>query len=165
MSPEPNQSPATIRHGIPAEAEACVALWLDAVEARDGYIYAGLAEHTRAKFETPVAWVVAEHGNLAGFALGTPPGSGLASDPPSALVLGLLAVAPAEQGSGTGRQLLTAFTDAAVAAGYRQGVLRVLQENTPAVRLYESQGWIPFGAPFAHAVTGRPVQTYSRDLA
>lgn len=46
-----------------------------------------------------------------------------------------------------------------------RAVLHVLVDNRAAVRLYQSQGWEPWGETFPHALLGHPLQTYTLDLA
>jgi GNAT superfamily N-acetyltransferase len=55
--------------------------------------------------------------------------------------LGKMAVAPAAQGQGIGRALLTSVIDAARAAGIRRLSLETNHVLTPAIRLYESCGF------------------------
>lgn len=155
----------TIRPGAGDERAACVDLWALACAARDGRRTAGVAERAEAKFETAALWLVADHdGRIDGFALATVPGSGAAGDPANAAVLGLLAVAPQAQGAGLGRQLLRAASDGLATLGYPRAVLHVLQDNEAAVRLYESEGWRPLGAPFEHSLLHRPTQSYAISL-
>jgi ribosomal protein S18 acetylase RimI-like enzyme len=127
----------------------------------------GVAERARPKFEHAVAWVVAERedAEVAGFVLATGPGSGGPSDPPGAVVIGLVAVRPSDQGAGLATRMLAAVESRLVAAGFDDAVLHVLSDNAAAVRLYESAGWTPFGAAFEHPLLKRPTQTYRRSLA
>jgi ribosomal protein S18 acetylase RimI-like enzyme len=156
-----------LREARSDEVEACVELWVSACAARDGQAYPGVAERARLKFDEATAWIVAERGpdSIVGFALATRPGTGVATDPPFAVVLGLLAVDPRAQGSGLGRELLSAITDSVAALGHAQIVLHVLTENTSAVRLYEAAGWRTQGTTFEHSLLKRPFQTYVRDLS
>jgi ribosomal protein S18 acetylase RimI-like enzyme len=155
-----------LRDAYASEREACVSLWVAACASRDGRAYPGVAERARPKFDNAAAWIVAERapGVIVGFALVTRPGSGVQSHPPSAVVLSLLAVDPEEQGSGRGRELLSAITDAAAALGHPKAVLHVLTGNESAVRLYEAAGWTAEGPTFEHSLLKRPFQTYVRDL-
>lgn len=61
------------------------------------------------------------------------------------LVINGLAVAPAHQGKGVGRQLLTAAMEQAQRRGARKLSLRVLAPNAPARRLYEDFGFVVEG--------------------
>ncbi|MFJ6566954.1 GNAT family N-acetyltransferase [Streptomyces sp. NPDC091292] len=56
-----------------------------------------------------------------------------------------LAVADAARGSGVGRALLRAVLDEARRQGARRITLRVLGHNTPARKLYESEGFVVEG--------------------
>jgi ribosomal protein S18 acetylase RimI-like enzyme len=169
------RSAAVLRAGTDSDLEACVSLWVDACARRDGARVAGVAERARPKFSRREAWVVAERSGqvepvdqvehrITGFVLATEPGSGQASDPPGAVVVGLLAVDPSEQGRGVGSLLLSAVTTSLSARGHGQAVLHVLTSNLAAVHLYESQGWRPAGKTFEHTLLKKPFQTYVIDL-
>jgi ribosomal protein S18 acetylase RimI-like enzyme len=151
-----------VRSGLPADHEACVALWVAACAARDGWALPGVAERARPKFDKKCRLVVAERRDscLAGFALATTAGSGITTDPADAVVLALLAVDPHQQGSGLGRWLLSAITESLTESGFEQIVLHALADNRVAVRLYESTGWASYGPTFEHALLKRPMQTY-----
>ena len=155
-----------IRHGSAEDTEECVALWVRACAARDGVAEAGVAERARPKFGHVETWIVAEEpgAGIVGFVLAMKPQSGLPSDPPDAAVVGLLAIAPDAQGHGLGGTLLASAADALARSGHERAVLHVLADNLPAVRLYERQGWMSWGAPFPHALLKRPTQTYLLDL-
>ncbi|MER6350149.1 GNAT family N-acetyltransferase [Streptomyces sp. NPDC001532] len=56
-----------------------------------------------------------------------------------------LAVADAARGAGVGRALLRAAQDEARRLGARRVTLRVLGHNTPARKLYESEGFVVEG--------------------
>lgn len=161
-SPRPS-----LRPGTPHDVAACVDLWVESCAARDGVRVAGVAERARAKFDRECVWVVAVDPNesLTGFALATPPGSGTASDPLGAAVIGLLAVAPNTQRSGLGSRLLAAVTDRLTQDGYTEAVLHALTDNAPATRLYAAHGWKALGLPFEHTLLKRDCQAYVRDLS
>jgi ribosomal protein S18 acetylase RimI-like enzyme len=147
------------------EIDPCVSLWVRACAARDGERLTGVGERAEAKFSKQVSWLVAgRYGQPEGFALATKAGTGAASDPIDAAVLGLLAVRPEVQGVGLGRQLLRAIETSLDSLGYRQAVLHVLADNTAAVRLYESEGWRRHGEPFDHSLLHRPSQSYVFDF-
>ena len=57
-------------------------------------------------------------------------------------------------GNGIGRALLRQATDALRALNYLEAVLWVVPENTRAVRLYESEGWIADGAVSTEEILG-----------
>jgi ribosomal protein S18 acetylase RimI-like enzyme len=65
-----------------------------------------------------------------------------------------LAVAPAHQGAGIGRALLTAAVNTARAAGHTGMSLLVAQDNAPALRLYQQAGFVGRGV-FAALGAGR----------
>lgn len=154
-----------MQHGTDADADACVALWVEAVAAREGTEPpAGTAERARSKFARPrVSWrVLRDAERLLGFALVTAPGTGNVDDPPEAGYLGLLAVHPAAAGRGSGRALLEAVMADAAALGLPALVLHVLIANTRAVRMYEAAGWIPDGPTQPHPLSGEPFQRFIR---
>ncbi|GAA1441408.1 GNAT family N-acetyltransferase [Leifsonia poae] len=155
---------AQLVDGTADDVGACVAVWLSAVEARDGHpAVAGTTERCLAKFERPrVAFVVARTAGseLAGFGLVTAPGGGAATDPPGAAYLALLAVAPAAARHGIGGAILDALVAGSAAAGHDELVLHVLTDNTAAVGLYTSRGWRAYGDGHAHPLTGAASQTY-----
>lgn len=146
-----------------ADVDACVALWLEAIGARDGHEpVAGTAEHCRAKFDaTIVSWRLLRGADprLLGFGLATTtPATG------DDAYLGLLAVSPSIEGrGGAGRLIDTVIADAAT-AGLPGVVLNVMTDNTRAIGLYASRGFVAAGAPHEHALTGREAQRYRRDL-
>ena len=143
-----------------------MALWVQACAVRDGQAVAGVAERARPKLDRAESWIVATgpDGVVTGFTVATPPGSGITTDPGGASVVGLLAVAPSAQGGGLGGRLLAAVTADLARRGRVRAALHVLVDNRPAVRLYESQGWVPWGERFPHVLLGRPVQSYALDL-
>lgn len=155
-----------LRVGTTADVVPCVALWVEACAVRDGRAVPGVAERARPKFDRAESWIVSTgpDGAVTGFTIATAPGSGIASDPVDASVVGLLAVAPTAQGGGLGGRLLAAVTADLADRGRVRAVLHVLLSNRPAVRLYESHGWVPWGDAFPHVLLGLPVQTYTRDL-
>ena len=154
------------RDGTSADTPGCLALWVDACLARDGAAVVGVAERARAKFDDSECWIVAEDisSAIVGFGLATRPGSGLASDPPTSPVIGLLAVAPGAQGRGLGAHLLMTLTTALALRGYGSSVLHVLADHQAAVHLYEKLGWTQYGEPFQHSLLQRPAQAYVLDL-
>lgn len=146
------------------DLEACVALWLHALEVRDGHPpVEGTAERCRGKFALArVAWVVLrdELAEIAAFSLVTGAGTGRPADPPAAAYLSLFAVAPGRQGSGLGGRLLRAVHERIASAGYDEAVLHVLVENAVAVGLYRSQGWVEVGERFPHPLNGSATGTF-----
>lgn len=154
-------SSLVIRDAFPGDVAPCVAVWVAACAARDGEERAGIAERAEKKFSNAAARLVAERDQrVVGFTLATAPGSGSASDPADAAVLGLLAVSPDAQCDGLGGQLLRGMATRLARLGYATAVLHVLADNTAALRLYESEGWHRHGEPFDHALLHRPSQSY-----
>ncbi|WIB65774.1 GNAT family N-acetyltransferase [Curtobacterium sp. MCBD17_040] len=132
---------------------------------RDGQAHEGVAERARPKFDHSISWLLAVNGEqVNGFVLATGPGSGMRTDPEDAAVVGLLAVDPAQQAGGVGRALLRAATDQLAALHYSRAVLHALVDNTPAVHLYESEGWRALGEEYEHTLLHRPLRTFARDL-
>ncbi|WP_193636319.1 GNAT family N-acetyltransferase [Brachybacterium subflavum] len=101
---------------------------------------------------------------IAGFALATAPGSGQATDPEDAAIIGLLATHPRCQAQGLGRTLLRAITSELVDAGHARAVLHSLLDNRSAVALYESEGWTPMGPECEHSLLERRTRAFVRDL-
>lgn len=88
----------------------------------------------------------------------------MATDPEDAAVVGLLAVDPSLHGEGRGRALLRAITDGLSGLGHEQAVLHALLDNTGAIQLYESEGWIAQGSVYEHSLLKRPLRTFARSL-
>ncbi|WP_267421530.1 MULTISPECIES: GNAT family N-acetyltransferase [unclassified Curtobacterium] len=159
------ESSVVVRAATPDEDPACVDVWTAAVAARDGVPEdSAVRVRAEAKFAVPrVACLVASAGASApfdGFVLVTEPGTGRPTDPADAAYLSLLAVRPDLQARGVGRALLVAAVEAAGAAGHPAVVLHALDDNLPALRLYEAAGFRPTGVTFPHALTGRRTATY-----
>ncbi|MCP5085654.1 MAG: ribosomal protein S18-alanine N-acetyltransferase [Rhodobacteraceae bacterium] len=107
------------------------------------------AEIHAACFSIPRPWNAAEFADLLardgvflcesdkGFVIGRVAG-------PEAELL-TLAVEPASQGHGLGRQLLEEFENAAGDQGACDLFLEVAIDNAPAIRLYETAGFQPCG--------------------
>ena len=102
----------------------------------------GLLERTSAPWFDPAGFLVAESpgGGLVGFhwtkVHPAPPGEAPVGE------VYVIGVAPAAQGTGLGRHLPAAGLEHLHGRGVREVVLYVEAENTPAVRLYESLGFI-----------------------
>lgn len=164
-----------LRRAVPADVEACLAVWVAACAARDGQAFDGVAERARPKFGAGVVWLVADapvvdgpdgdgRRGVDGFVLATRPGSGLPGDPEDAPVVGLLATRPGAQARGLGRALLREATRQLGALGHHRVVLHALLDNVAAVGLYESEGWVAAGDPFEHSLLKRPTQRFDRLL-
>lgn len=148
-----------------ATAVAATELWVAAVAARDGLPPSdAVRERARDKFGAErVALVVAETApgsGPVGFALVTAPGTGGGPDT-GAAYLSLLAVHPAAQGHGLGRRLLAAAVSAAADTGHHRTELHALDDNTAALALYRSAGFVPLGDAFPHVLSGRPTRVWS----
>ncbi|GAA3872894.1 hypothetical protein GCM10022381_14900 [Leifsonia kafniensis] len=158
----------TIDTGHADDLDACVALWILALTAREAAPpVVGTAERARGKLaHDPVSWRVLrdEQGSVCGFGLITAPATGSPSDPPAAVYVSLLAIDPALQGRGHGAALLTELLADARKAGHATAVLHVLTSNVAATQLYLSTGWRAAGAAFAHPLSGLPSQTFILDL-
>ncbi|WP_277960150.1 GNAT family N-acetyltransferase [Frigoribacterium faeni] len=164
-----------LRCAVPADVEACLAVWVAACAARDGQAFDGVAERARPKFGAGVVWLVADAPvvdgpdvdgprGVDGFVLATRPCSGLPGDPEDAPVIGLLATRSGAQARGLGRALLREATRRLGALGHRRVVLHALLDNVAAVGLYESEGWVAAGDPFEHSLLKRPTQRFDRLL-
>jgi ribosomal protein S18 acetylase RimI-like enzyme len=146
---------AVLRPFVPADLEACVAVWVRALEARDGVAApAGTAERVRGRLaRDDHRTVVAEQaGRVAGFATTVPEG-------PGTLLLQHLAVAPDVAGRGLGRRLLA---DAVAHAAGRPLALDVRIGNGRAIALYERAGFARAGEPVPHPLGGEPMVRYER---
>lgn len=154
------------RAGVSQDRSACVSIWVEACASRDVIAVAGVAERARPKFDHEDCWLVGEipSKGVVGFVLATRPGSGLPGDPVDAPVIGLLAVAPGAQGLGVGSALMDAVAVELAQKGHTRSVLHALVDNLPAIRLYVSKGWRPFGEVYQHALLKRPVQTFVLNL-
>ena len=154
-----------LRDASDDDLDDCVRLWVDACERREGVAHSGVDGRARVQFADRIVWLVADGpAGVQGFVLATPPGTGRPSDPPGAAMVSLLGVSPDAQGTGLGRALLREVTARLAALGYEQAALHVLTDNTPAVRLYESEGWRPHGAPFMNELPRRESLSYTRRL-
>ncbi|MDV5149343.1 GNAT family N-acetyltransferase [Streptomyces sp. SBC-4] len=73
---------------------------------------------------------------------------------------------PEVWGTGVGRALLAASTEALVAAGFRTATLWVFAGNARGRRFYEAAGWRPDGTSVRDVTGGRELEElrYRRDL-
>ena len=149
---------------VPDDVEPCVALWVDAVRARDGEVDAPrVSERMLRVFDRPpVRFAVGREeetpGALRGFAVTVPHPSS-----PRTAVLERIAVSSDMAGRGLGRLLLTDAVDASRARGFSSIELAVRAGNA-AVRLYEAAGFRPVSAPEPHPLGGAPMTRYRLGL-
>ncbi|MFF8378689.1 GNAT family N-acetyltransferase [Streptomyces sp. NPDC015661] len=80
--------------------------------------------------------------------------------------LAALYALPEVWGTGVGRALLAASTEALVAAGFREAALWVFAGNARGRRFYEAGGWRPDGTAVREETGGRVLEElrYRRDL-
>ena len=71
---------------------------------------------------------------------------GLAQNDPSVVALLAMFVSSRARRSGVGQALIEATVEWAASAGAERVVLLVIEDNTPAIRLYESCGFAFTGA-------------------
>lgn len=164
--------------GTRRDVTGCVALWVRALEARDGAAPpASTAGRVRADFEEPAdsfRVIRGADGTVEAFGLAMPPGSrAAASTGPAASTapdvresayLALLAVDPARQGRGSGGALLTELMTEARRAGRPSMFLFVRTDNAAAIGLYERNGFTAFGRPFPHPSIPADFITYLAPL-
>lgn len=89
-----------------------------------------------------------------------------ALDPATTAELAALYSLPEVWGTGVGRALLAASTEALAAAGFRTAALWVLAGNARGRRFYEAAGWRPDGTTVRDVTGGRELEElrYRRDL-
>jgi ribosomal protein S18 acetylase RimI-like enzyme len=174
----PGSADTSTETGTLADVDACTALWMRALEARDSERPPEqTADRVRADFDEE--WVSfrvirADDGTVAAFGLVLPPASSAAeqiapqiSSMPElrdSAYLALLAVDPAVQGRGAGSALLRELADDSAREGHPAVFLYVRTDNVAAVGLYERNGFEPFGEPFVHPSIGKHFRTYVRRL-
>lgn len=108
--------------------------------------------------------VAAAGGRIVGFAAIGPPDDEQA--PPGTGELHAIYLRAAYAGHGIGRALLMHAEGSLDEAGYRRGILWVLETNERARRFYERAGWSWDGTVSTHRFdcAERPVLRYARDL-
>ncbi|MFB7452384.1 GNAT family N-acetyltransferase [Streptomyces sp. NPDC056194] len=86
--------------------------------------------------------------------------------PGSTAELAALYALPEVWGAGVGRALMSATTEALVAAGFRTAALWVFAGNARGRRFYEAAGWRPDGTAVREETGGRVLEElrYRRDL-
>lgn len=89
-----------------------------------------------------------------------------ALDPATTAELAALYSLPEVWGTGVGRALLAASTEALAAAGFRTAALWVLAGNARGRRFYEAAGWRPDGTSVCDVTGGRELEElrYRREL-
>ncbi|MGW6389149.1 N-acetyltransferase family protein [Streptomyces sp. NPDC055103] len=87
-------------------------------------------------------------------------------DPATTAELAALYSLPEVWGTGVGRELLAASTEALGAAGFRTALLWVFAGNARARRFYEAAGWRPDGVTVRDVTGGRELEElrYGRAL-
>lgn len=87
-------------------------------------------------------------------------------DPATTAELAALYALPEVWGTGVGRELLTASTEAIAAAGFRAAALWVFAGNTRGRGFYEAAGWRPDGGSVRDVTGGRELEElrYRREL-
>ncbi|MGD8195772.1 GNAT family N-acetyltransferase [Herbiconiux sp. P18] len=145
----------SIRAGTSDDIEACVGLWVGALQARDGVEQGPeVAARARAKFTRPIVRFAVVGDEPSAFALTVDEGA--RADGRVAL-LELLAVAPGEAGRGVGRALLGDAIRSATRLGHTSIELDVRAGNSRAEKLYASAGFTPQGDPTPHPLGGPPM--------
>lgn len=87
--------------------------------------------------------------------------------PGSTAELAALYALPEVWGTGVGRALMSASTEALVAGGFRAAALWVFAGNARGRRFYEAAGWRPDGTTVREETGGRVLEElrYGRDLS
>jgi ribosomal protein S18 acetylase RimI-like enzyme len=148
-----------IRDGkIDADREECIAIWLAAIEARDGrQPEFGIADRVRSMFDCSIVRFAVAGEPISGFCLT------VEEDTPGesrAALLQLLASDPRNPTPGTGRRLLADSIAASRAAGYGFLRLEVRAGNDRAIDLYERAGFAADGSVREHPLGGAPLVSY-----
>lgn len=159
---------AEVRAAVPADAQQVAAVhvraWraayrgLLAQEYLDGLTadaMAGRYTFGRVGLRLPLTVVAIERAAVRGFAT-----TGLCRDPefPNHGELLAIYVDPDHVGAGIGRLLMTAARVRLRRLGLSAALLWVLDDNAPAQRFYESDGWRPDGTAREQAYGGRAVR-------
>lgn len=142
---------------------AAAQIWAEATAARDGDPDVAPLELSRPVIQHVLGepggfLLIAERdGVVVGFAAVAPTGAGVAE-------LHYLGVGPRFAGAGVGKTLLGALPGELTLSGFTEAALKVYVDNFRAVRLYETAGWRPRGAPSVHPRSGRLEQEYRLKL-
>ncbi|BEL08653.1 GNAT family N-acetyltransferase [Actinoplanes sichuanensis] len=166
-----------VRHAVPGDAVALARVHVHTWQAA----YAGLIPQDYLDSLDPAQrepgwrqWLegIRPPGAILVWADGTAPPVGFVAIQPSrdpgaeAGEITAIYLLPAYQGTGAGRELMTAAVDHLTAAGFRRATLWVLATNVRARRFYEAAGWLPDGASKVDSSRGFPLDEvrYSRGL-
>lgn len=156
---ENESHPVNFRPGHASDEHRCAEIWMSATAARDGTARdPKVRDRARAKLlgKDSILYVAGCGSEAQGF--------GLVIDESSTCEarrahLSLLAVDPMSQGSGLGRYLIHAISDALAGDGFDKMTLNVLQDNTTARSIYEGAGWQVSGQG-EFKDSGRPFVSY-----
>lgn len=135
--------PITFRAGAEADFSQCAELWMRALAARDGTPLDPQMRHRAFGKLTGTGNIltIAESvSRVHGFAMAT---NSTRPDAARSAHLTLMAVDPNDQSQGLGKSLLAVLTHSLALEQFAEVTLRVLRENLPARRIYESTGWQP----------------------
>ena len=116
--------------------------------------------HRLVRAANAAAWVAEEEGTLAGFAIV----EWLRDGGRFFAYLQTIEVAPAYRGRGMARELLRCAESSAWNAGAASLWLHVDAENRPAIRLYQSAGYLCRGSEDNYYGRGRAALIYSKSL-
>ncbi len=105
-------------------------------------------------------WIAAQDGQLAGFAIVEWPNQASAT----AAYIQTLEVAPHQRRQGVGGELLRRVEASAQAAGAQLIWLHVDAENTPAIHLYETHGYLRQGREDHYYARGKSTLIYTKPL-
>jgi ribosomal protein S18 acetylase RimI-like enzyme len=107
-----------------------------------------------------VTWIAEEDGEMAGFAIVE------WTQGPGGVIgyIQTIEVAPARRNRGVGRELLRRIEDSARAASADAIWLHVHAENDPAIRLYETNGYVREGKEEDYYAAGQAALIYGKRL-
>jgi len=135
------RQPINFREGVESDFSPCADLWMRALAVRDG-IPLDPQKRRRALEKLAstgnILSIAESASRIHGFAMATDstrPGTARSAH------LSLLAVDPDDQAQGLGTSLLARLTCSLALEQFAEVTLRVLAENLPARRIYESTGW------------------------
>lgn len=109
---------------------------------------------------TAATWIAEEQKQMAGFAI-----VHRAPEPDGPIAyIQTIEVAPTQRNRGIARELLKLLENSATTAGARAIWLHVAEANAPAIRLYESCGYLPQGREENFYATGIHAVIYLKAL-